>query len=398
MSKHLIRTDLLPEFKKSISSIGRKCLKNGIPFVYEELGSQFRDITPNGVRSFVEFTEVEVDLKIIYNDWDVIIQISKSESGNNLITYCNVTYDSKYDKYIENEICCEHCHQNRKRNTAYVLKNRITEETIIVGSSCLEEFTGGLDASVTAKCFEALNNVIEFEKLSNDMNTVYCSSIFYPLEYILNIASAIVEKEKINMVNHNTGFLSSKVKDYLNNLYSLDAESINAIRDKSNEYFSWINEFINSREDVDSFLRDLKTVCNNGKVCWKEIGYICSIIKIYQDNHKNGIRLINEYYGELKQKVTINVIDVKSHSFDSVYGVCYIHVFISDEGYTFTWKTSKSIQKRESIVTSENETKDIVIIPSKIKGTIKSFNDYNGTRQTVLTRCEILSTIMKDCY
>ena len=91
---------------------------------------------------------------------------------------------------------------------------------------------------------------------------------------------------------------------------------------------------------------------------------------------KNALE--SKYYGEVKEKIEIDVELTNCKSFVSYYGynnTNYIYTFKKDN-YTFVWITSKclDIEVGEKI---------------KLKGTIKEHNEFNDIKQTVLTRCKI---------
>ena len=59
------------------------------------------------------------------------------------------------------------------------------------------------------------------------------------------------------------------------------------------------------------------------------------------------------------------------------------------EGNTFTWKTTNGlgidVKKNEHITWESAEEGQTVVL----KGTVKEHNEYNGEKQTVLTRCKV---------
>ena len=88
--------------------------------------------------------------------------------------------------------------------------------------------------------------------------------------------------------------------------------------------------------------------------------------------------------GEVGQRVTIHAekIEVVANWFTnySYYGESvYLYKITAKESGVFMWKTSTYIEEEE-----RNK-------PHTIKATVKAHNDYNGVKQTVLTRCKIVS-------
>ena len=97
-------------------------------------------------------------------------------------------------------------------------------------------------------------------------------------------------------------------------------------------------------------------------------------IAIQKHNTENS-----SYIGSVGEKIKEEVYLSKVLSFKSSYGyntMNYIYIMKNECGRVLVWKTSKSIDVNEG----EKFT---------ISGTIKEYDTYNGTKQTIITRCKI---------
>ena len=83
-----------------------------------------------------------------------------------------------------------------------------------------------------------------------------------------------------------------------------------------------------------------------------------------------------EWYGSIKDKVTLDVTLKSIRGFDGVYGWTNIITFEDAQGHQFLWKTGSYIEAQEG---------DKVTL----KGTIKAHSEYKGIKQTELTRCKV---------
>lgn len=90
----------------------------------------------------------------------------------------------------------------------------------------------------------------------------------------------------------------------------------------------------------------------------------------------------SDYQGNIGDKIEIELILVKSFSFESAFGTQNIHKFQDNEGNIYVWKTGNSL------VDYVNQT---VFKKGKIKGTIKAHNEYKEEKQTELTRCKVVN-------
>ena len=62
-------------------------------------------------------------------------------------------------------------------------------------------------------------------------------------------------------------------------------------------------------------------------------------------------------------------------SWETEWGVTVLYRFIDINGNVIIWKSSKYIADEKEI--------------SKLTGTIKEHKDFNGVKQTVVTRCKV---------
>ena len=92
-------------------------------------------------------------------------------------------------------------------------------------------------------------------------------------------------------------------------------------------------------------------------------------------------KAISKHYGEIGQRVKLNLTYVGSAHFEIHVGwstqTMYIHNFLDESGNKFVWKSTcyVGIDDGES---------------AQVTGTIKDHSEYKGEKQTVLTRCKIV--------
>lgn len=110
---------------------------------------------------------------------------------------------------------------------------------------------------------------------------------------------------------------------------------------------------------------------------WGTANYHSDAQKYIQDKlDAANPQIETEWYGNIKDKVELEV-EVKSiRGFESRYGYSKVYTFIKDQ-YVFTWFTATN----QSI-----EVGDIITLT----GTVKDHTEYKNTKQTVLTRCKCL--------
>lgn len=89
-----------------------------------------------------------------------------------------------------------------------------------------------------------------------------------------------------------------------------------------------------------------------------------------------GIKNLNQYVGVVGDRYHNLVVTIKNKFwYDTQWGSNCIIIMTDEEGHEFKWNSSCGMeaQKGETVT---------------IKGTIKAHEEYNGVKQTVLTRCK----------
>lgn len=103
-------------------------------------------------------------------------------------------------------------------------------------------------------------------------------------------------------------------------------------------------------------------------------------------------KAISQHFGSIGDKVDLKVkfhhvawFEIKSFR-GYGYDTMYIYTFKTEEGNTIIWKTTKGLGRWND----DNEWEGLEEGQEvQIKGTIKEHSEYDGEKQTVLTRCRI---------
>ena len=400
------------KFIEKMNKLNKKAKKLNCPQVVFEEKERVLFRNKDNALCFILY-QINHSEQIKINGW---IFTAKLEclSGGNLISKnpsCKEEIPIKY-RDISFSIC-EHCNINRKRNVLYIVKNETTQEFKSVGSSCLKDFLGHASPEHIAEYSFSIPSEEEFSDISD-----YISGSIPIVSLQSFIAQCIswVRKEgfitKSMMIEHNnqeyesknyishTGYKAFDVltitnyqrMDYRNkNIYTEDDYK------KSGEIIEIMNRYYDNQpeKDIDDFNNNLRVILKSGTVSYKQDSISAIILmRYYQvigekisywipENEKQKRAsefkfLNNEYIGTIKEKITKQV-QIKYISEKSTqYGLIYIYKFISEDGYKMVWFSSNNINKN---------------IGDKLylSGTIKGYNEYKSEKETIITRCKIIS-------
>lgn len=97
---------------------------------------------------------------------------------------------------------------------------------------------------------------------------------------------------------------------------------------------------------------------------------------------------MSKHVGSVGQRISVEVTLVNNYSYESSFGFSsqthYIYTMQDAEGNVYVWKTTNAL------VFGHDENVDCVRKGDtmNICGTVKEHGEYNGVKQTVLTRCK----------
>jgi len=93
------------------------------------------------------------------------------------------------------------------------------------------------------------------------------------------------------------------------------------------------------------------------------------------------------YFGEIGQKIEIEVEYKGCGSYDTYYGTTYIFKFDTDDGAHLVWKTGTKLGGNEWFIEEGDKI--------TIKASIKDHKEYHGIEQTELQRVKIVKAVTK---
>lgn len=306
---------------------------------------------------------------------------------------------SKY--FTTNPCTCDYCRTNRKRNKTYLVVNRETGEWKQLGKECLKLFVAGIDVDAIAT-FESF--IKEAECAVNPVDEFFYNRRFKFVKVAdaLSLACAVYRERgylATRDVAGNSNDLCNKniVQRKLAQQYGYDSDFLNisnSARSEIDEITVKTNTAI-AKEDVEvaiemakrfpdeSYYNNLKVIVENEYIPLNKLGLLVSIPKAidrYEDEkkkqeEKERLAAESDYLGSVGEKISVNFVSGREVACcETQFGLLHIYEFKDASGNTVVWKSSSS--------------KDIPEI-GVVAGTVKSHEEYNGIKQTVILRAKI---------
>lgn len=376
----------LDRLEKKLTRIANKCKKYGCNFEYEKVGETFRKLKDDDNREYIaRFIQIETVGTAIINDWRFIASVEHTKNGN-IVKKCCYDVDVP-QKYYTSKPICEHCGSNRYRKNTYIVQNVQTGEFKQVGKSCLADFTNGMSAEYAAHYISLFDTLIEGEYIESGCRAKNYIEIGEALRYVAETTkhfgyvkadgerpTKYRARDYYEADHRMAGLLQEELEREMREV-SFDVNSDYA-KDISQKALEWVL----IQEANSEYMHNLKTVCSASHVTFENFGILASLIPSYNRAIEREQRIEvernadmkSEHIGKIGDRITILISDCRVvTSWETQYGVTVIYKIIDESGNVFTWKTSGGIAE---------DTK-------KISATIKSHNEYNGMKQTELTRC-----------
>lgn len=396
---YLIPIENMESFEKKIARIRRKAERAKVDFSYQRLEPVQKETDLPGIT--VECVPVTVKCKIHYENWIVIAVLDHHEVGN-VIHLVEGEWKPSAELALPSRFrtaksFCEHCNTMRSRNKTVVIYNTQTKQFKQVGTTCLREYTGGIDAEAIAAFEEAIKSPEEFLGVSGS------SKFFIETKDYLSAVVATMSLYGF-MSKKKAAEINEEVR-YNNNVKRVEATCTKAVHlmtnnEKPNEMSNkWHNiykskdteafvedalEWIKSYNEPNDFMENLRVICSGSHIKVSDVGFAACLMDLYKRHleyektrkQKEKDNEMYRYYGEVGEKVTLNGRLACVTSYSTQFGVMYIYKMIYNSAI-FVWKTSKYLGIDDS-----GEEVNLV-------GTIKEHSEFRGVKQNMLVRCKV---------
>lgn len=276
------------------------------------------------------------------------------------------------DKFREG--VCDHCGTTRKRNSYCLF---VADGNVIqIGSTCVEKYFG---ISVN-KYLETLGDVLNvFEDCPNWDEFVKSrggDNCYLPFEEVAAMTDCVTQGFKVWKKCDEYGTLGTAdtIRQMIRDCKFEYAEHKRAItREEAISYWAGQN--------TTAFSLNVLSALNAEWVPMRFLGvYIYGIFAAGKDKYTQKIQKetseLNEHYGNVGEKIEHEMVLDRVSEIDGIYGPTFVCNFHDKEGRKFVWFASRCPDVDCGVSLS-------------VKGTVKKHEEFNGTKQTVITRCKI---------
>ncbi|OZB85398.1 hypothetical protein [Microbacterium sp. 13-71-7] len=280
---------------------------------------------------------------------------------------------------------CEHCGQNRRRGTVYTVVNG--DNTIQVGSTCLEAFLGVKPDGLWALMFDAVGELDDDEtyRSFSDPNLVARAvDVIYTALEVSDEGRKFVSRQHGSVETPATAALVSEALGRISHGLgdSADPERL----ERARQILAWVTE---QPAEVSNYVDNLRAVLAGADryVGRKHVGIAVSAVSAYHREQAKAsakAEVVPGFIGEVGERLRDLPVTVNRMTYLglSEYGYPapekWFLSFRDEDGKTAVWFTTGEWGDRFD----EGNT---VLLTA----TVKAQEEYAGSPQTVLTRAKV---------
>lgn len=422
MARYEVFEGFMEDLRKKVKRVENKCKKYDCTFSYKEVDEVIKEFPnpkydpkiDNGEEEFVyfKFIGIEVEGTAIKNDWEFVASIEHLSTGN---LYHKLLTDIEIPARYRN--CppkCEHCNTSRPRKNTYIVHNVVTGEFKQLASSCIKDYTRGLNAELFT-LYASIKSVFAEEEERFNGGSGYSEfkgfAVDRFLPYVAETIRCFGYAKRTDEYGGYNPYNTASVADLLyceenlrSNLSKYDWDKLNDIHRKIESKGLVFNadseeakndvkvalDWLNSQEDASDYIHNLQVITKQNYVGYRNLALLCSVIPVafkalkrLQEQearaqaHKKQVAESN-YVGTVGDRKDFALTFVREARFETEWGITSVCTFTDDNGNVFVWKT-------QGIVDFKPDT------AYTLKGTIKEHKEYRGVKQTVITRCKVVA-------
>lgn len=292
---------------------------------------------------------------------------------------------------------CDHCNKDRDRAKVYALRNAETGEIKQVGSTCLALFLGltldlNLDRGFDADPGDELDGLG-----GGGFDT---SHIRYTTAYVVEVATAVVSlfgyvsRADADLAMGKTA-TADRVKACMSPRRPAERELAALVWDAMTEETAAkavkvlaYAQGMDAEDGAGEYARNVAAVARPERVTPKNVGLLASAVTAYDRHVQREIEREVEraaagdsaWQGTVKKRQVfagLRLTMVKPCESD--FGVSYLVKFVDAAGNRFSWFSSRGV---------DAEVGEVV----DVKGTVKAHQEWQGVKETALSRCVLTPT------
>lgn len=399
-AQYVIPEQNLGVLETKLEKLNKKAKKlNKLPITFRHISrKEVKRKDEYGLASWIDVyhtIQLEGVEPVADGGWEFLATIQHDKNGNgNIVRKVPGADDIDTQTYRHTPSHCAHCKKQRSRNDTYLVKSA-AGEILQIGKTCIKDFLGHGDPHAIASWLEMF---IQAEMLFSDAEDMEWGGSYRETHCELVVFMAFVSEAvkrfgwvsrtaasqcmfdpktpTVSVVESNLCDLRSHKEEIRKRAFLPSDEA----RSEAAVALAWGREKFGKVDPstLNDYEFNLRVAIANDTLEMRNTGIVASLIAAYkkemeQEYLRKNELVTNEYFAAPKEKIEgVKCTLVSVRAFEDMWGDRYLHKFKTESGHILIWWTSTD---------PWDEHQDYVI-----KGTVKANEEYNGNKQTVLTR------------
>lgn len=367
-------------FKKRIAKLNKRAEKLGCPLITiseVDILKQEKAVGSGTAINVYHVISISGETPKLAG-WNFVATVEPGPDGNIIRSVPGIEVPEKYRTSPPE---CDHCHTARRRKEVFLVRNE-SGEYRQVGRQCLADFLGHTDPRNIAEYFrilqEAEEAALEYGAWDGQSNTWGLKG------YLTYVAGCIRQ----------WGWVSrTRARDDYRLLATADEAWYNMVKAQgpqrnfrptpedealAEEVLKW-GKGLAQQKDLSEYLWNLRTIALSEVVTPKTAGLAASMVVAYTTEKNKAVEAkTSEYFGQVGQRGEFLLTVTEDRRLESIYGLTILYKFVDSAGNMAVWFASNGVELK-------------VGQTYRVRATVKAHEEYQGVKQTVLTRCKVLA-------
>lgn len=326
----------------------------------------------------------------VLNDWFFVATLEHTPNGNIIR---GISGQDVPVEYRTAPVVCEHCGSKRRRSNTYLVCNVETGEYKQVGRQCLGDFLRCSDIGMHISWLTSLTLISDSCSQGLIIQGMPVSKYVRLDQFMSCVCQNIEKKGWVSATRAKEEGIPATYKaaefvcDYRNKEKEdwKNAQPRQTHREEALKIIEYVRETLSAKANLGEFEYNLTVIFKSNYVALNKLAFAASAYIAYQHHLEalererlrqeiEGNRL-DEFAGTVGVRETFTVTVVRRIALETGYGITRLHIMVDQKGREFAWFSSGASLEVGAQIT--------------IKGTVKEHRQYEGKKQTVLTRCKV---------
>lgn len=338
------------------------------------------------------------DIKV--GDFTVIAKFERADGTKRNIVYRAVEDDAAtpfITKHQDSAIFCDHCKTKRVRNVSFILRNDKSGEYVQIGKTCMKDYLG-IDVTSALNMLEQFSAFVvsyDMDSWGDDFGSVnyytpaecYIADLILLDNYIPFVSAATARDTGETCTADSVMFNGDAIIRELYNQSGFDTEQYEANRRAARD--AAVAMMVEMRGDSSTdYARNVSIIVESGVIDrrTKQNRLVAGAV-IHKLRAATAQRQREQspsaHVGAVGDKIECELTFIRANWFETQFGPSCYATFEDVAGNQIVWKTGAI---SDEVCNNPN-------IKLVAKFTVKSHDEFNGVKQTYITRLKVLSIL-----